>query len=117
MAQLKQVQLANNTSAQATNDSVYALTVETQELRAALLQTKQQLAMFTRAPAGAPSATPPMWPHTQAPPHSQIPPPPPACTTIPYTPPAYPPVPSNIYQPTPHTAYRRGGRKRLTGGQ
>ena len=93
------------------------LTVETQELRAALLQTQQQLAMFTRAPAGAPPATPPMWPHVKAPPHSHIRPPPPVYTTIPYTPPAYPPVPANIYQPTPHTAYGQGGRQRRTGVQ
>ena len=37
MAQLQQVQLANNTTAQATNDSVSALSVETRELCAALL--------------------------------------------------------------------------------
>ena len=69
MDQLKQVQLTNNNSAQATNDSVSALTVETRDLRAALLQTQQQLEMFTRAPAGAPPATPPTWLHVQAPPH------------------------------------------------
>ena len=78
MTQLKQVQLANTTSAKATNDIVSALTVETKKLRAALAQTQQQLAMFTRAPAGAPPANPPTWPHVQAPPHSHIPPPPPA---------------------------------------
>ena len=61
MAQLQQVQLAKNTSAQATNDSVSALTVETRELHAALLQTQQQLAMFTRALDGAPPATPPTF--------------------------------------------------------
>ena len=38
MAQLQQVQLANNTSAQATNDSVSVLTVDTRELRSALAQ-------------------------------------------------------------------------------
>ena len=92
------------------------LTVETQELRAGFLQTQQQLEMFTRAPAGAPPTTPPMWQHVQAPPHAHIPPPPPANTTIPYAPPAYPPVSASIYQPTPHTAYRRGGRQRCTGG-
>ena len=70
MAQLQQVQLANNTSAQATNDSVSALTVDTQELYAPLLQTQQQLAMFIRVPAGAPPATPPTKPHVQAPPHT-----------------------------------------------
>ena len=86
MAQLQQVQLANNTSAQATNDSVSALTVEIRELCAALLQTQQQLAMFTRSPACALPATPPTWPHVQAPPHSHITPPPPACTPIPYAP-------------------------------
>ena len=59
MAQLQHVQLANNTSAQATNDSVYALTVDTRELCAALVQTQQQLEMFTRAPAVAPPANPP----------------------------------------------------------
>ena len=59
MDQLQQVQLANNTSAQATNDSVSALTVETREIRAALVQTQQQLAMFNRVPAGEPPATPP----------------------------------------------------------
>ena len=73
--------------------------------------------MFTRAPAGAPPATPPTWPQVQALPHSHIPPPTPACTPIHYTPPAYPPVPENIYQPTPHTAYGWGGRQRRTGGQ
>ena len=117
MAQLQQVQLANNTSAQATNDIVSALTVETRELRAELLQIQQQLEMFTRAQAGAPPATPPMWPHVQAPPHSHILPPPPAYTPIHYAPPAYPPVPANIYQPTPHTAYGRGGKQRRTGGR
>ena len=59
MAQLQQVQLANNTSAQANNDSVSALTVETRELRAELAQTQQGLEIFTRAPAGDPSANPP----------------------------------------------------------
>ena len=59
-----------------------ALTVETRELRAALLQTQQQLAMFTRAPAGAPPATLPTWLHVQSPQHSHIPPPPPAYTPI-----------------------------------
>ena len=73
--------------------------------------------MFKRAPAGAPLATPPMWPHVQAPPHSHIPPLPPAYTPIPYAPTAYPPVPLNIYQPTPHSAYGRGGRQRRTRGQ
>ena len=52
MAHLQQVYLDNNTSAQASNDSVSALTVETRELHAALLQIQQQLAMFTRAPDG-----------------------------------------------------------------
>ena len=47
MAQIQQVQLANNTSAQATNDSVSVLTVEIRDIRAALSQTQQQLAMFT----------------------------------------------------------------------
>ena len=73
--------------------------------------------MFTRAPSGAPPATPSTWTHVQAPPHSHIPPPPPACTPIPYAPTAYPPVPPNIYQPTPHTAYGRGGRQRRTVSQ
>ena len=86
MAHLQQFQLAYNTSAQATNGSVSALTVETQELRAVLLQTQQQLAMFTRTPAGATPATPPMWPHIKAQPHSNIPPPPPAYTSISYAP-------------------------------
>ena len=115
MAQIQQVQLANNTSAQATNDSVSALSVETREIRAALLQKQQQLAIFTRAPAGAPPTNPPTWPHVQEPPHSHIPPSPPACTTIPYAPKVYPTVPPNIYQPTPNTAYVRGGRQRRTG--
>ena len=117
MAQLQQVQLANNTSAQATNDSVSELTVEAQELYAALLKTQQQLAMFTRAPSGTPPATPQTWPYVQAPPYSHIPPPPPAYTPIHYAPPAYPPVPLIIYQPTPHTAYGRGVRQRCTGGR
>ena len=69
MAQLQQFQLANNTSAQATNDSGSALTVETRDLRVALLKTQKQLAIFIRAPAGDPPATPPTWPHVQAPPH------------------------------------------------
>ena len=117
MAHLQQVQLANNTSAKATNDSVYALTVETRELRAELAQTQQQLAMITRSPVGAPPANPPTWPHVQASPHSQIPPPPPACKPIPYAPTAYPPVWPNIYQPTPHTTYGHGGRQRRTCGR
>ena len=117
MAYLQQVQLANNTSAQATNDSVSMLTVETRDLCAALLQTQQQLAMFPRASAGAPPATPSIWPHVQAPPQSHIPPPPPTCKPIPYTPQAYPPVPANIYQPTPHTAYGQGVTQWRTGGQ
>ena len=104
MAQLQQVQLAINTSAQSTNDSVSTLTVETRELRTALAQTQQQLEMFTRAPAVAPPVNPPTWPHVQAPPHSQITPPPPACTPIHYAPTAYSTVPPKIYQPTPHTA-------------
>ena len=70
MAQLQQVQLANNTSAQATNDSVSAFTVETRELRAALSPKQKQLEMFIRAPAGDPPTNPPTWPHIQAPPHS-----------------------------------------------
>ena len=73
--------------------------------------------MFTREPAGVPPATPPTWPHVQAPPHSHIPLPPPACTPIPYAPTSYPPVLLNIYQPTPHTAYGRGSIQRRTGGQ
>ena len=97
MAQLQHVQLANKTSAQATNDSVSALTVETRELHAELAQTQQQLAMFTRAPAGYPPENPPTWPHVKEPPHYHIPPPPPACTPIPYAPTAYPPVPTKIY--------------------
>ena len=97
MAQLQKVQLANNTSAQATNYCVSALNVETIEFRAALAQTQQQLAMFTRAPAGSPPAIPPTWPHVQAPPHSHIPTPPPACTPIPYAPRVHPPVPPKIY--------------------
>ena len=117
MTQLKQVQLANTTSAKATNDSVFALTMETKKLRAALAQTKQQLAMFTRAAAGAPPENPPTWPHVQAQPHSHIPTPPPACTTIPYSPTAHPTILPNIYQSTPHTTYGRGGRKRRTGGR
>ena len=117
MAQLQQVQLANNTSEKATNDSVSALTVETRELRAALAQTQQQLAIFTRAPAGAPPANPPTWPHVQAPPHSHITPLTPAYAPIPYAPTAYPMVPLNIYQPTQQTIYRRGGRKWRTGGR
>ena len=116
MAHLQHVQLANNTSEQATNDSVSILTVETRELRAALLQTQQKLAIFTRSPAGAPTATPPMWPHVQAPPHSHMPLPPPAYTPITYAPPSYPPAPAKIYKPKPHTVYRRGGRQRCTGG-
>ena len=39
--------------------------------------------MFTRASDGAPPATPPTWPHVQAPPHAHIPLPPPAYTPIP----------------------------------
>ena len=70
--------------------------------------------MFTRAPAGAPPVNPPTWTHVQAPPHSNITPPPPAFTPIPYAPTAYPPVPPNIYQPTPHTTTVRGGRQRRT---
>ena len=40
MAQMQQVQLANNTSAQATNDNVSELSAETRELREALLKTQ-----------------------------------------------------------------------------
>ena len=116
MLQLKQVQLVKNTSPQATNHSVSALTVDTRELHAALAQTQQKLEMFTRAPAGATPATPPTWPLVQAPPYSQIPYPLPDCTPIPYATTAYPPVPPNIYQPTPHTSYGRGGRQHHTGG-
>ena len=94
-----------------------ALNVETRELCAALLQTQQQLEMFTRAPAVAPPATPPTCPHVQAPPHSHIPLPPPAFTLIPYKPPEYPPVPANIYQKTPYTAYGWGGRQWRTVSQ
>ena len=73
--------------------------------------------MFTRAPSGAPPATPPTWLHVQAPPHSHIAPPPPAYTPIPNAPTSYPLVPENIYQPTPHTAYGRGGRQHCTRGR
>ena len=72
--------------------------------------------MFTIAPAGAPPANPPTWPHVRAPPHPHIPSPPPAFTPIPYAPIAYPRVPPNIYQPTQHTTYGRVGRQRRNGG-
>ena len=54
------MQLANNTQAQATADSILALTAETRTLHAALVATQQQLAMFTRG-----TATGQGWPQIQ----------------------------------------------------
>ena len=77
MAQMQQVQLANNTSAQATNENISALSAETRKLREALLKTQQQLEMFTRQPIGTTPTAAPTWPHVLAkPPLTYIPPPP-----------------------------------------
>ena len=54
------MQLANNTQAQATADSISALTAETRTLHAALVATQQQLAMFTRG-----TGTGQGWPQIQ----------------------------------------------------
>ena len=61
--QMQSLQLANNATSQATNDSISALTAETRQLSAALLATQQQLAMFTR---GGPPALGAGWPATTA---------------------------------------------------
>ena len=61
--QMQSLQLANNATSQATNDSISALTAETRQLSAALLATQQQLAMFTR---GGPPALGSGWPATTA---------------------------------------------------
>ena len=90
MAQMQQILLANNTSAQATNDNVSALSVETRELREALLKTQHQLAMSTRQPIGATPTAAPTWPHVPAqPPPTYIPPTQPPI----YAPTGYAPAP------------------------
>ena len=95
MAQMQQVQLANNTSTQTTNDNVSALSSETRDLREALLKTQHQLAIFTRHPIRTTPTAAPTWPHVPAqPPPTYIPPPHnPRYTTTGYAPAPPPPPP------------------------
>ena len=92
--------LSNNATAQATNDSVSALTAETRLLSAALHATQQQLALFTRGP---PTMGAPGWP---------------AAATAPPIPAYVPAAP--IYAPPAPVEYGgrgRGGGRRRTGSR
>ena len=101
---MQQVQIANNTSTQATTDNVSELSAETRELREDLLKIQQQLAMFTRQPIGTTPTAAPTWPHIPAQPTPTYIPP---AHTPSYAPtsyaPAQPPPPHILQSQQPFT--------------
>ena len=64
---IQSMHLSNNATAQATNDTISALSAETRQLTQQLLATQQQLAMMTRGPTQGPAGWPGIPAYVQPP--------------------------------------------------